>query len=262
MKTLKIYQVDAFSDEIYKGNPAAVVPLQEWLSVDVMQSIAAENNLAETAFFVKEGAQYHIRWFTPTDEVPLCGHATLASAYVIFNELGYEKDVISFTCKSGSLEVSQDDGWIKLNFPSNDLVLSSDNRVAELAFGKKPIATYTKDGYYIMFEFEHEDDIQNMNPNFNEMLTWDETAIIATAKGSEFDFVSRMFAPKIGVNEDPVTGSAHTRLIPFWSNKLDKTVLKAKQLSQRGGELKCEYLGDRVEMSGQAVLFLKGEIYV
>jgi PhzF family phenazine biosynthesis protein len=260
--TLNIYQVDAFASEVYKGNPAAIVPLQEWLPVEIMQSIAAENNLAETAFFVKEGEQFHIRWFTPLDEVPLCGHATLASAYVIFNELGYDKDVITFTCKSGLLSVSQDEGWVKLNFPAIGVKEISVIESAISAFGITPVAAYASEGKYVVFEYESSKDILNVKPNFNEMLKWDERAIIVTARGDDYDFVSRMFAPKIGVNEDPVTGSAHTRLIPFWSKKLNKEHMLAKQLSERGGVLKCKHLGDRVEMSGQAVLFLKGEIYI
>jgi len=259
---LSMYQVDAFANQLFAGNPAAIVPLDNWISDDKMQALAAENNLAETAFFVKEGEEYYIRWFTPVDEVPLCGHATLASAHVIFNELGYEGDIIKFNCKSGELTVSQKEGWITLNFPAmlTTEIAVKDNAI--LAFGTKPVAAYISEKYYLMFEFDSEETIQNMNPNFNELLNWDERAIIVTAKSEKYDFVSRMFAPKIGVNEDPVTGSAHTRLIPFWSNKLGKSEMLAKQLSKRGGELKCKFLGDRVEMSGQSVLYLKGEIFI
>jgi PhzF family phenazine biosynthesis protein len=262
VKKLSIYQVDAFTNEVYKGNPAAVVPLQEWLPPATMQSIAAENNLAETAFFVQEGNQFHIRWFTPMDEVPLCGHATLASAYVIFNELGYDAEVITFTCQSGLLSVSQKDGWITMNFPAIAVGEVPSTGRSKAAFGLEAKTEYSSEGKYVLFEFESSEDIQNISPDFNEMLKWEERAIIVTAKGDNFDFVSRMFAPKIGVNEDPVTGSAHTRLIPFWSNKLNKTSMLAKQLSYRGGILKCEHLNDRVEMIGEAALFLKGEIYI
>ena len=260
--TLKVYQVDAFASRVYTGNPAAVVPLKEWLAEEVMQNIAAENNLAETAFFVKNEDQYDIRWFTPTDEVPLCGHATLASAHVLFNELDYQGTEIAFNCKSGSLTVSKNGELLKLNFPSNPVTLEKFRKEATLAFGCTPLNVYSSEKYYLLFEFETEKEIVEMIPDFQAMTSWNETAIVVTAKGKKHDFVSRMFAPKIGVNEDPVTGSAHTRLVPFWANKLGKNTLFAKQVSFRGGELHCELKGNRVEMSGTAVLYLKGEIYI
>ncbi len=259
--TLEIYQVDAFTSELYHGNPAAVVPLKNWIPEKLMQSIAAENNLAETAFFVKEGEHYDIRWYTPTHEVPLCGHATLASAFVLFEELGVEEQVIQFNSKSGLLHVSQNKGWITLNFPSNKVVEVNTHYDAEVVFGQVPRDTYWDKNDYLLFEFDSESDILKLKPNFFEMLKWNQAVIMATAQGENCDFVSRVFAPKIGINEDPVTGSAHTRLIPYWSNKLRKKVLNAQQLSKRAGVLKCQHLGNRVEITGQAVMFLKGVIF-
>ena len=262
MLKLKIYQVDAFASEVFTGNPAAVVPLDEWLSVELMQKIALENNLSETAFFVKEGNRFYIRWFTPTDEVPLCGHATLASAYVLFELLNYKEDKIVFECKSGLLEVIKNEEWITLNFPLNAVEKVNLHHNFTSAFGSIPVEVYQSIGGYYFLVFTSDEEVININPNFNEMLNWDARAVVVTAKGKEFDFVSRMFAPKIGVNEDPVTGSAHTRLIPFWSERLGKTEMLAKQVSQRGGVLKCKMLGERVEMSGQAILYMTGEIYI
>jgi len=262
MKTLKIYQIDAFADKVFTGNPAAVVPLEEWLSEELMQKIAAENNLAETAFFVKNEKGFYIRWFTPTDEVPLCGHATLASAYVLFEILNYQEEKIMFECKSGILEVTKNADWFTLNFPLNAVQKANLTHDFEKAFGATPTETYQSNGGYYLLVFASDDIVINMKANFNEILKWDAKAIVVTSKGKEFDFVSRMFAPKIGVNEDPVTGSAHTRLIPFWSERLGKREMLVKQVSARGGVLKCEMLGDRVEMSGQAILYLTGEIYI
>lgn len=259
---LKIYQVDAFTDKVFTGNPAAVVPLEEWLSEELMQKIAAENNLAETAYFVKNEKGFYIRWFTPTDEVPLCGHATLASAYVLFEMLNYKKDKIVFECKSGILEVTKNEDWLTLNFPMNAVQKANLTHDFEKVFGANPIEMYQSNGGYYLLVFASDDVVINMKVNFNEILKWDAKAVVVTSKGKEFDFVSRMFAPKIGINEDPVTGSAHTRLIPFWSERLGKKDMLAKQVSQRGGVLKCKMLGDRVEMSGQAILYLTGEIYI
>ncbi len=259
---LQIYQVDAFADKVFTGNPAAIVPLEKWLSEELMQKIAAENNLAETAFFVKNEKGFYIRWFTPTDEVPLCGHATLASAFVLFELLNYKEEKIIFECKSGILQVTKNADWLTLNFPVNSVQKVNLYHDFEKAFGTNPIETYQSSGGYYLLVFGSDDRVRNMKVNFNEILKWDAKAVVVTSKGKEFDFVSRMFAPKIGVNEDSVTGSAHTRLIPFWSERLNKTEMLAKQVSQRGGVLKCKMLGDRVEMSGQAILYLTGEIYI
>lgn len=258
---LKIYQIDAFTNQVFKGNPAAVVPLKEWLPTETMQQIAAENNLAETAFFVKENDVYHIKWFTPTVEIELCGHATLASAFVIYNYLNYEKNKIYFTCMVGDLFVTKNEDWITLNFPAIETQnIKNIPSILSQAIGTHPIAFYDSKSKFVAL-LEDEAAVQNCQPDFS-LINQLEKSLIITAKGNNVDFVSRFFAPQLGVNEDPVTGSAHCVLIPFWSQKLNKTELTAMQLSERTGFLKCKYLGDRVEMSGQAVCFLIGDIFV
>jgi PhzF family phenazine biosynthesis protein len=258
---LKIYQIDAFTDTVFKGNPAAVVPLDNWLPTETMQNIAAENNLAETAFFIKTGDKFHIKWFTPTVEIELCGHATLASAFVIYNYLNYEKSEIQFTCQVGDLFVKKEGEWITLNFPAIETqMIKNMPSVLSQAIGTHPIAFYDSKSKFVAL-LEEEDSVQNCLPDF-PLINQLEKSLIITAKGKEVDFVSRFFAPQLGVNEDPVTGSAHCVLIPFWNKKLNKSELTAMQLSQRTGFLNCKYLGDRVEMSGQAVCYLIGEIFV
>jgi len=256
----KIYQIDAFTNVAFKGNPAAVVPLKEWLPAETMQQIAAENNLAETAFFVKENDVFHIKWFTPTVEIELCGHATLASAFVIYNFLDYDKADIHFTCLSGDLFVTKNEDWITLNFPAIETQALKAPAVLSQAIGTHPIAFYDSKTKYLAL-LENEDAIQNCQPDFTLINQLGKNLII-TAKGNDVDFVSRFFAPQSGIDEDPVTGSAHSVLIPFWSKKLDKTELTAMQLSQRTGFLKCRHLENRVEMSGQAVCYLIGEIFI
>ena len=255
----KIYQIDAFANQVFKGNPAAVVPLGNWLSTETMQQIAAENNLAETAFFVKENDKYHIKWFTPTVEIELCGHATLASAYVIFNYFNYDKDEIHFTCQVGDLFVTKNEDWINLNFPAIETQVIKTPELLSQSIGTHPIAFYDSKTKYLAL-LEDEDAVQNCQPDFG-LINQLEKSLIITAKGKEVDFVSRFFAPQMGVNEDPVTGSAHSVLIPFWAKKLNKRELSARQLSQRTGFLKCKHLGERVEMSGQAVCYLIGDIF-
>ena len=259
---MQIYQVDAFASKAFTGNPAAVVPLKQWISESLMQQIAAENNLAETAFIVQEKDHYAIRWFTPETEVPLCGHATLASAYVIFTELNYPRADIHFMSKSGPLTTSRNKDWLTLNFPAMPVRSAEKETRFQDAFGVAPTEVQKSDGGYVLLVFEDEDIIHSLSPNYSQIIEWEEKAIIVSAPSVKYDFVSRLFAPKVGINEDPVTGSAHTRLIPYWSKKLNKKQLLAKQVSNRGGILKCVDLGDRVEMSGQAVLYLKGEIEV
>lgn len=258
--THMIYQIDAFTDSVFKGNPAAVVPLEKWLSAETMQQIAAENNLAETAFFVKEDEKYHIRWFTPTVEIELCGHATLASAFVLYNYLNYAENEIHFTCMAGDLFVTKNEDWITLNFPAIDTTVAAIPAILPQAIGTHAIAFYDSKSKYVAL-LEDEDAVQNCQPDFSFIQQLNKNLII-TAKGKDVDFVSRFFAPQSGINEDPVTGSAHSVLIPFWSKKLNKTELTAMQLSQRTGFLKCKHLGERVEMSGQAVCYLIGEIFV
>ena len=258
----KIYQIDAFTDTLFSGNPAAICPLNEWLPDNILQKIAMENNLAETAFYVKQDNEYEIRWLTPTVEVDLCGHATLAAAFVLFNFENYIGNEISFYSKrSGKLNVSKQGEYLTLNFPS-DIFEPIDLSSALInAFDIKPIEAYKGKTDYLLV-FENESQIKSVIPNFETISKLDARGIIITSKGDNVDFVSRFFAPQSGINEDPVTGSAHTTLTPYWAKKLNKNELTAMQLSDRKGNLKCKYLNDRVEISGQAVLYLKGEIFV
>lgn len=258
----KIYQVDAFADRVFSGNPAAVCPLDHWLSDTIMLQIAAENNLAETAFFVKEDNRYHIRWFTPTTEVDLCGHATLASAYVLFYYGNHQGDTIEFiTVRSGPLTVTRKNDLLTLNFPSD--IPQPTPLTEDLCAGLslRPHTAYKgKTDYLLVYASEH--DIRNLKPDFSLLSTIAARGIIVTARGEKTDFVSRFFGPRVGVNEDPVTGSAHTTLIPYWAGQLGKNVLTARQLSTREGYLECVYLHDRVEISGQCKLYMKGELYL
>lgn len=257
---LKIYQVDAFTDKVFSGNPAAVCPLKEWLSDDIMQNIAQENNLAETAFYVYDGDRYQIRWFTPTVEVDLCGHATLASAHVLFNHEGYTGNEINFySHRSGVLKVSKENDLLTLDFPA-DTIRKIDWPTENLAgFNLVPLEAYQGKTDY-MLVFGSEDRIKNLEPNYGVISTWKVRGVIVTAKGNQVDFVSRFFAPQSGVNEDPVTGSAHTSLTPYWSEKLGKSALSAIQLSNRKGNLTCKNLGNRVLISGHARTYLIGEL--
>lgn len=258
----KIYQVDAFTSHVFSGNPAAVCPLEKWLSDDVLQKIAMENNLAETAFYVKHHDQYQIRWFTPTVEVDLCGHATLASAFVLFNYENYSENVIEFhSQKSGVLTVSKEGGLLTLNFPTDnpEAIELSEELIG--AFNIKPQSAFKGKTDY-MLVYENEEEIKNIVPFLDEIAKLKARGVMITAQGCEVDFVSRFFGPATGVNEDPVTGSAHTTLIPYWSKRLGKNKLSAIQLSQRKGFLECKYLGDRVEISGEAKLYLTGQIYL
>lgn len=262
MTALPIYQVDAFTNKTFGGNPAAVVPLQEWLPDETLLNIAAENNLSETAFFVPTKNGFHIRWFTPTLEINLCGHATLAASWVIFNVLHYDKDTIQFESMSGKLVVKKSDMSLTLDFPTWPYeAIDIDPRIAK-ALGALPIELYKAPDWLAVFDDEKI--VQEMTPDMLKLSKIKECrGIIVTAKGSdEIDFVSRWFGPNEGINEDPVTGSAHCVLTPYWSTKLNKNEFNAKQVSQRGGDLFCELKGDRVFISGQAKLYLKGEIYV
>jgi PhzF family phenazine biosynthesis protein len=258
---IQIYQVDAFTDTLFSGNPAAVCPLEEWLPDRTMQNIAMENNLAETAFFVKKDDQFAIRWFTPLVEVDLCGHATLASAHVIFNHLGWNRPSISFTSRSGILIVTRKDDMITLNFPSDVIrpVSLSEGLLASL--NVKPVETYTgKTDFMIVLASQKE--VELLDPDFGLMKKSGGRGVMVTAKGDEVDFVSRFFAPQVGVDEDPVTGSAHTTLTPYWSKQLGKSDLTAMQLSKRKGCLWCKYLGERVEITGKAATYLTGRIFI
>ena len=261
--THKIYQIDAFAHKIFSGNPAAVVPLDKWLPDEIMHKIAMENNLAETAFYVKgDNGQYNIRWFTPTVEVDLCGHATLAAAFVLFNYEGHETEQINFySDKSGQLTVSRNGDLLSLNFPADAAEeVDIDEAITE-AIGLKPLKVYKGRTDFLLL-YDSEETILKLRPNFEKAALLAARGIIVTAAGNTVDFVSRFFGPQVGVNEDPVTGSAHTTLIPYWANVLGKNELSAMQLSQRGGNLLCKFLGDRVEISGQGKLYMKGEIFL
>jgi len=260
--SIPIYQADAFTSELFGGNPAAICPLTEWLPDEVMQKIAIENNLAETAFFVKNETGYFLRWFTPEYEIDLCGHATLASAHILFTELGYKEDTIHFeTVKAGVLTVKRDGDKYIMDFPSRPPIpIEIPNGLVEALGGPQPLAVLRSRDYFL--EYESEDVIRDMAPDFFALSKMDTVGVIVTAPGKTVDFVSRFFAPGAGIPEDPVTGSAHCNLIPYWAKKLGKNKLHAYQISLRKGELWCELKGDRVLMSGKAVTYLKGEIYV
>lgn len=259
---LEMFQVDAFTNKPFGGNPAAVVPLESWLADDVMQNIAAENNLSETAFFVKDGDRYHIRWFTPTIEVNLCGHATLATSHVIFNELGLETDEIKFhSDRSGALGVKKEGDRLVLDFPAypmkeiEPLELLRDVEV-------KPLRYWESQGNMLFLLMENQNVVADLEPDMHHIAKLPYDEVILTAKGDDCDFASRMFAPRIGIPEDPVTGAIHCSLIPYWAGELGKTELFARQVSARGGELFCELAGDRVKIGGRAVTFMRGEIIV
>lgn len=257
---LSIYQIDAFAEKPFEGNPAAVVPLEEWLPDEIMQSIAEENNLAETAFFVPANDRFHIRWFTPNKEVNLCGHATLASAFVLFELLGYGQDAIIFDSLSGPLSVTKTVGLLTLDFPSQkpEKCEISDELIKGL--GKTPLECYRNEDFLAVFGDEEE--VSNINPNHNYLEQLDLRGVIVTAPSEEQDFVARFFAPKYGIPEDPVTGSAYTQLAPYWSEKMGKTKLSAKQISPRGGKLTCELKGSRVLISGNAKKYMEGTIEI
>jgi len=256
---MNIYQVDAFAEKLFEGNPAAVVPLGKWLPDREMQNIALENNLSETAFFIETDNGFQIRWFTPEAEVDLCGHATLAAAHVLFNHLNYSQSEILFDSRSGILKVKKEGNLIILNFPVSPVSEIEIPVNLVDAFTIKPAKCFSgRDD--LMLVFDNEEDIYQLKPDFQKIIETKTRGIITTARSQKFDFISRFFAPAVGVNEDPVTGSAHTMLIPFWSKKLGKTNLTARQVSTRGGNLCCKYLGNRVEIGGKAVTYLVGEI--
>jgi len=260
---LKIFQVDAFTSKLFGGNPAAVVPLDTWLPDETMLAIAAENNLSETAFFVKDGDGYHIRWFTPTIEVNLCGHATLASAHVIFNELQLEDALIRFhSDRSGKLPVQRREDSIVLDFPAYAITEIEPSNALAKALGKEPQKVWNAINNGVMAGFETEHDVRGLEPDFQALAKLGYERVYVTAPGETCDFASRMFAPKIGIAEDPVTGAMHCTLAPYWAKELGKNELFARQLSKRGGELFCELAGDRVKIGGNAVVYMKGEICV
>ncbi|MDE3214646.1 MAG: PhzF family phenazine biosynthesis protein [Bacteroidota bacterium] len=262
---LAIYQIDAFTDTLFSGNPAAVIPLDHWLDATLMQQIAFENNLSETVFFVPaaqdSGSDFEIRWFTPEVEINLCGHATLAASYVIFQILGLNKDSLVFQSQSGPLKVRKNGDLFEMDFPSWKPSECNNPPVnLRSALGGAEIISLSK-SRDLLVELPNEKEVRECMPDFSQILQTGYK-IIVTARGDQVDFVSRFFAPTAGINEDPVTGSAHSQLIPFWSEKLQKEKMTALQLSRRGGKIFCAQRGDRVMMSGTCVFYMKGEIEI
>lgn len=258
---LPLHQIDAFASEVFRGNPAAVCPLEAWLPDATMQAIAAENNLSETAFFVRDGDVHRIRWFTPASEVPLCGHATLASAWVLFHALGAPGDEVRFASASGPLSVRRRGELLVLDFPVLPLDRAHhDGEAAIDALGVPPVEVDGRPGL-LFAVYADEAQVRAVTPDFQALARADLRVSI-TAPGTDVDFVSRFFAPSEGIDEDPVTGSAHCTLIPYWAARLGKTRLRARQVSRRGGELDCELVGDRVHIAGRAVRYLEGTITI
>lgn len=255
-----IYQVDAFAEQVFRGNPAAVMPLEQWLEDKRLQAIAAENNLSETAFLVRAGEGYELRWFTPTVEVDLCGHATLASAHVLFEHLEHAGEEIVFFTRSGELRVTRGSAGLTLDFPayvltSAEVDMNLCEALGATASEAVEVGGNTRMAIYV---YEFEEDVAGLLPDFRALAATTDRCIIATAPGDECDFVSRFFGPAVGIDEDPVTGSAHCALVPYWASRLHLDALEARQISARGGRLLCELRGDRVLMTGRAVTFLQG----
>ncbi|MFN7116156.1 MAG: PhzF family phenazine biosynthesis protein [Saprospiraceae bacterium] len=258
---LTIYQVDAFTNQRFKGNPAAVVPLNEWLPDAVLQDIAQENNLAETAYFVQEDDGFRLRWFTPAVEVDLCGHATVATAHVLYEHLGYNKDVIKFQSRSGLLTVEKRGTQYLLNFPTDHITKVENAPHLVEALGTAPVELYQGKTDW-MVVLEEQSQVENLKPDLRKIAEAGGRGTIVTAPGIEVDFVSRCFFPQSGVDEDPVTGSAHTTLTPYWAKRLGKNKLHAKQISKRSGDLTLQLKGDRTEIGGEAVTYLVGKIFI
>lgn len=258
MPTIPMYQIDAFADRVFAGNPAAVCPLEEWLDDATMQAIAAENNLAETAFFAREGDEYRIRWFTPVLEVDLCGHATLASAFVLFTELEPDRTSVTFASRSGGLTVTRDGARLTLDFPAIATEPCAAPPLLAEGLGAEPLEV--RRGMDYMVVLANEAAVRAVQPRLELLARLDARGVIVTARGESADFVSRFFGPAAGIPEDPVTGSAHCALVPYWAAQLGKTELHARQISARGGELWCTEAGTRVLIAGHAVKFLQGAI--
>lgn len=257
---LKQFQVDAFTDKLFGGNPAAVVPLESWLPNEVLQAIAEENNLSETAYFVKSGTRYQLRWFTPVAEVDLCGHATLAAAHVLFCHERFEGEFISFDTRSGELIVNRRGVDLEMNFPSREPVPCVAPEKLVSALGIEPLEVLVADDYVAVYDSE--DIVRSISPNMSLLGELGLRGVVVTAPGREVDFVSRFFAPKLGVPEDPVTGSAHCELAPYWGKRLNLSSMRAYQCSRRGGRVGCRLSGDRVLLTGRAVTFMEATIRV
>ena len=261
--SLQVFHVDAFTTEPFAGNPAAVCPLAGWLDDETLRLVAAENNLSETAFFVPRGDEYELRWFTPRCEVKLCGHATLASAFILMQVLGAQSDSLRFQTRfSGTLTVAGEGNLMAMDFPALPPWVCT-NPPLELfkALGKTPTeVVQIEDNYFAVYDSQQ--DVKNIRPDFRILEHLHPAGVAITAKGNETDFVSRYFAPSYGIPEDPVTGSTHCSLAPYWAKRLGKTSFHARQVSERGGELWCEVKEDRVMIKGNAVLTLRGELFI
>ncbi len=255
---IALYQVDAFGDGLFSGNPACVCPLNEWLEDEILQKIAAENNVPETAFFVKEEGGFHLRWFTPEVEIDLCGHATLASAHVLWKHMGLKQETINFSSLSGPLKVTQENDIYTLDFPSKELKSANLDEHLISALKALPHEAFETDYYFLVYE--REEQIRAMDPDFEQMMKSPAKGVLASAPGDEVDYVFRFFAPKMGIPEDPATGSAHTMLVPFWADRMNKTEFDSLQLSRRGGKFKTRLEGNRVLISGKAVTYFEGGI--
>jgi PhzF family phenazine biosynthesis protein len=254
------YQVDAFSGQIFGGNPAGVCVLERWLPDSLMQSVAAENNLAETAFFIRQDDGFDLRWFTPVQEVDLCGHATIATAFVLFSELGYQGNSVKFQSRSGPLVAAKRGATIELDFPSRPPGPSPMPKELVQALGKMPREVLRARDYFAVFDSQAE--VAALKPDMELLSQLDCLGIIVTAQGKDADFVSRFFAPRAGIPEDPATGSSHCSLIPYWAERLKKTELFARQISPRGGEMYCRHLGERVGIGGRAVIYSRGQLEI
>ena len=257
---IPLHQIDAFTGRVFGGNPAAVCPLEAWLPDATMQAIAAENNLSETAFFVPKGQDYELRWFTPATEVDLCGHATLATGALVLTRLAPSRASVHFHTASGPLEVVKDGEWFAMDFPAWEAEAAVSADVVG-ALGRAPAELFRNKRDYLAV-FAREADVRSMAPNWDRLRQLDRPGMIVTAPGEAVDFVSRFFAPALGIHEDPVTGSAHCALVPYWAKRLGKTMLRAHQISARGGELICEARGERVVIRGRAAFYLEGTIRV
>jgi len=257
---IRQFQVDAFAHCLFEGNPAAVCPLDDWLPDHLLQSIAAENNLSETAFFVRSARGFDLRWFTPVAEVDFCGHATLASAHVLFDALGHAEAAVAFETRSGRLTVEREGDLYAMNFPAQPPRPCALPEVMVAGLGATPSEVLAADDYLAVFESEAQ--VRSLEPDFQNLRRLDLRGLIATAPGDDCDFVSRFFAPRLGIDEDPVTGSAHCELAPYWSGRLGRLRLRARQISKRGGEVICEMVDARVVLKGGAVTFMAGEITV
>lgn len=255
---IKQYQVDAFATRAFEGNPAAVCPLDSWLDDALLQAIAEENNLSETAFFVPSEKGYRLRWFTPVKEVDLCGHATLATAHILFEKLGYARPVITFETRSGDLFVKKSGQQLEMDFPASSLTPCEISATLVEGLGQRPIEVWAAEDYVAVFDSEAT--VRAITPDQALLGQLDLRCVVITAPGSEVDFVSRVFGPKFGIPEDPVTGSAHCELAPYWASRLGKTVLSARQVSRRGGSLACEVKADRVILTGRALTVMEAEI--